>query len=171
MKKVDVPAYERRLAQGLCQYCGLNPFDAGTKTCASCKKARYATYKDKPYYGPEKNKAYRILVKRLVFEKYGGVCEICGEHRWECLSIDHVNQDGKAERAANRRSTFQFFLVLKKIPRRPDLRVLCMSCNWSIAQWGYSARDPSRPPQPTLEEYTREYQAKWSSRRRYADVV
>jgi hypothetical protein len=182
-------AWNRRIAQGLCKYCGKNPPDASRRSphgpppsggsCTTCRQARYEKYKDEPYQSREKLRAYHILIKRMVFEKYSGKCEKCGEDRWECLTIDHINQDGAEDRKANPRSGLQWFLRLNREPRRLDLRVLCMSCNWSIAMWGYSGRDPSRPPQVPFAEALREYREKWSWRKkspawfkaRYPDAV
>jgi hypothetical protein len=165
-------AWAQRIDVGLCKYCGKNPPDSSGKkghrpgappsnVCAPCKKKRFETYRNRPYNSAECHRDYRVLVKRTVFEKYGNKCAICSEHRWECLTIDHVNQDGKQDRLANPRSGAQWFMQLKREPRRQDLRVLCMSCNWSIAQWGYSPLEPNRPPQNTLAEALEEFQRKW----------
>ena len=65
---------------------------------------------------------------------YGGrnpACACCGEADDRFLTIDHVNNDGKAHRAAIDTQRIRFYLFLKKanFPNDPPLQVLCFNCN------------------------------------------
>lgn len=139
-------AWERRIAAGLCQYCGKNSPDSakGSKVCIECKRQRYERYKDRYYMSPEKQRQYRRKIHKEVLEKYGGKCECCGEIHWEYLSIDHINQDGAKERkhlyGQQGGCPHRFYLKLKKEPKRNDLRVLCMNCNTAFFKYGYSPK-------------------------------
>ena len=156
-------AWDRRTAAGLCKYCGINPPRLGSRTCRECLERRYVKYKGRPYSSAEKRKDYHRILRRFVIEKYGGECSVCKQKAWECLSIDHVNGDGGIERRKNKQSPHQFFLRLKREPKRDDLRVLCMSCNWSISHWGYSPLDPSRLIGKSFDQEMLDYGTKWGN--------
>lgn len=99
-----------------------------------------------------KHKEWASKLKRETMAAYGGVCAICGESHYECLTIDHSNGDGASFRRGHGyvrddtnkpQSSFtglKFYSWLKKngFPQDLGLRVLCWNCNCSIGSYGYS---------------------------------
>lgn len=77
-------------------------------------------------------RVYVIRHKAEAFNAYGGChCVGCGETDMECLSIDHINQNG----AEHRRQTdcgggSRFYKWLKVNGYPSGFRVLCMNCQW-----------------------------------------
>lgn len=68
----------------------------------------------------------------LLLEKYGGEppsCARCGFADVRALTLDHVNGGGSAERKALGNGA-PFYRRLLREPRRRDLQVLCMNCQW-----------------------------------------
>lgn len=67
-----------------------------------------------------------------ILKRYGGKhpkCNWCGEERYECLQIDHINDDGAQERK-ERDGGENFYYWLTKQPYQPDkYQVLCANCN------------------------------------------
>ena len=77
---------------------------------------------------------WRAVKKRLM-DYYGGRCVGCGTTELAILTIDHVNDDGKEERARIKAiegvwgvSGAPWYQKLLLLPRRPDLQVLCWNC-------------------------------------------
>ena len=68
-----------------------------------------------------------------MIEKYGGMCACCHESRLVFLTIDHINGGGRAhrEKITNKHGS-RFYSFLARLPLLPELRVLCMNCNWAI---------------------------------------
>ncbi len=67
-----------------------------------------------------------------ILRRYSGEypkCAYCGENRYECLQIDHINDDGCKERKITGGGE-NFYAWLKKQPYQPDrYQVLCANCN------------------------------------------
>ena len=76
----------------------------------------------------------REAIRAKVLALYGGECECCGETMPEFLGIDHVNNDGKKDRATFGRDFYAYLLKLGK--RREDLRLLCHNCNLARELYG-----------------------------------
>jgi hypothetical protein len=72
---------------------------------------------------------YRRELRHKVINGLGGVCACCDEARFEFLSIDHINNDGKEHRARLN----GLLAVLLEIQRegypRDRYQVLCYNCN------------------------------------------
>lgn len=132
--------WDGRRLQGLCVYCGRNRPKTDSQGCDDCCKKKYQY--TKKCSTPAKQRAYRQRVRQEVLQKYGGKCECCGESQTEYLTIDHINGDGGLERrqksGTKAGNAYAFYLELKAVPRRDDLRVLCYNCNNSFAHYGYS---------------------------------
>lgn len=91
----------------------------------SAKKER-----NKQKYNKEKAANYKLLIKKQVMEKYGGICNCCKEKELSFLTIDHVNNDGYQDRLdRGTASSYSFYLKLKRDPIRDDLQILCFNCN------------------------------------------
>ena len=69
----------------------------------------------------------RILIK------YGRCCVYCKTKELAILSIDHINDDGGQER---KRSRKDFYRRLASDPRRDDLQILCMNCQYRKRVYG-----------------------------------
>jgi hypothetical protein len=95
------------------------------------------------------NKWQKRQTKAAVIRSYthGAMCcPACGETRTECLTLDHVNQDGAARRleqsgGKKRRGGGDVlyrseYARLKTSPLDPTLRVLCFNCNISAYRNG-----------------------------------
>lgn len=74
--------------------------------------------------------------KRLrVLEKYGGVCQCCGEKRYEFLSIDHIKGGGtKHRKEIGWGENFTSWLVKNNYPE--GYQVLCHNCNQAKTWYG-----------------------------------
>ena len=79
----------------------------------------------------EKKRRYSRSVKQKVLDHYGQVCNCpcgCKVTRFEWLTIDHVNSDGKEQRQQHGvGSGFYGWIIRNGFPT--DLQVLCWNCN------------------------------------------
>lgn len=83
------------------------------------------------------------VVKMAAFKAYGGpVCADCGEAHHECLSIDHVANDGAAHRRADKRAK-NLYIWLRAQGYPPGFKVLCMNCNYLKAFTGREIAAPT----------------------------
>jgi len=80
-------------------------------------------------------KKSRDKAKRLVFQHYSGAtipfCKCCGTTVPEFLTLDHVNNDGAADRKQKRRTGSQLCEVLVKEKFPSGFQILCYNCNCS----------------------------------------
>lgn len=149
--------YERQKLDKMCGGCGVNPAEEGKVRCSDCLKQRRESYyknrdlfikggfckrcgKEDPLdmgycldcYTFEKSRgALRVrLQKQRILAMYGDSCTCCGEKEPLLLTIDHVNNDGAAERRSlgdkGRSGAYTRYLSQ---PKRDDLQTLCWSCN------------------------------------------
>lgn len=76
----------------------------------------------------------RLKLKRNVLSHYsqGSLkCKFCSEDRIECLTIDHVFNDGNLERKKFKSGlSFYTWLRLNNYPSPERYQVLCMNCQW-----------------------------------------
>ncbi len=79
---------------------------------------------------------HKQAIKAETLTIYGGgmaACVGCGEARLDCLSLDHIQNNGKEDRKkAGRGSGVSFYLWLKSrdYPDRDQLQTLCYNCQW-----------------------------------------
>lgn len=129
-----------RFEAGLCVYCGVNPFAPDKKGCYDCLDEKYQTHKTDLSKHPDRQKSYRLKIRKQVLEKYGGKCVCCGESNWAFLVIDHINDDGYIERrekyGSQSGASFSFVLELNRNPIRTDLQILCWNCNATKSLYG-----------------------------------
>lgn len=83
----------------------------------------------------KKNKTRRTALKIQAFNILGGCkCSLCGEEKFEYLTIDHINEKGYLERP-NRQFNGKIYnkIIKKEYSKKEllDLRVLCYNCNCS----------------------------------------
>ena len=95
-------------------------------------------YRDHSAMELEKCRGRRLKLKADVMEKYGGYCAYCSSRELAILSIDHKNDDGAIKRGNNEDDpkSCNFYRLLLKTPRRNDLQVLCMACQWRKRAYG-----------------------------------
>jgi len=67
-------------------------------------------------------------------DEYGGKCIICGEDRWEFLTVDHVNGNGSRHRKllGNRSGTVFYAWLKQQGWPKDDYRLLCFNCNCGL---------------------------------------
>ena len=109
-----------------------------SKYCEDCLKINTDT-KSKDYV-----KDRRIRLRFLAVEKYGGICECCGENKIEFLAFDHVNGNGNKMRKdkVHPKSSDAFYMWLLKRDKLDTFRLLCHNCNMSIGFYGYCPHKP-----------------------------
>ena len=102
------------------------------------------------------NRERRKALRNAVFAAYGGpVCACCGERELAFLTLDHINNNGAAERRkiagrANAAGTFTYAWLAKKgFP--PGYQVLCMNCNF-----GKRMNNGVCPHRGTCNDYSQE---------------
>ena len=79
----------------------------------------------------EKTRRLQTVCKNQVFAAYGGyICKCCGEDEPMFLSIDHIHNNGAAERKSGlyRGSGSAFYQWLRKQKFPSGYQVLCMNC-------------------------------------------
>lgn len=75
----------------------------------------------------------RLRAKQDVVAGYGGACVCCGETEIRFLTIDHIDKDGKKERAEKFKNSHVLYRWLIKNGFPKDrYRLMCMNCNWAI---------------------------------------
>lgn len=90
----------------------------------------------------EYSRRSRRKIREKVIARYGGRCACCGEVRFGFLTIDHMLNNGAAERVAYQRKMGwklksggrgvppdALYREYLNGPRRADLQVLCYNCN------------------------------------------
>ena len=83
----------------------------------------------------ERSRKKRPKLKLEVLAYYGlGVCQcvICGESRVDCLSIDHIANNGQEHRRTltSRYKGSHFYKYLKDNGYPDGYQTLCMNCQW-----------------------------------------
>jgi hypothetical protein len=111
--------YQKRLvAQGKCVQC-CKPHSSGKVYCPACLI---------------RTKQQREQLKRRCMDGYGGRCICCGTAVLAFLTIDHINDDGAAQRTSGRLpsggsgNAFYRWVVNHDFPK--DLQCLCFNCQW-----------------------------------------
>lgn len=128
----------------ICSKCHIEyPLSSFTQGgwCRDCRLAHSREYNHRPGNMSrivEKTRLKRKENRINVVNKYGGKCTCCGEHRYEFLTIDHVNGDGAEERktyqpnregARSRGTTHEFVARLNREPISDRYQILCHNCN------------------------------------------
>lgn len=122
----DKSLYWRRVDAGLCGVCGKLPPLPDRRRCVTCAEK---SKQQSPKY-VERKRAIRnryLQLKQMAFDMYGGAkCACCGETIFKFLTLDHINNDGAAQRKKLRQNIYQW---LKANSYPPGFRVLCYNCN------------------------------------------
>lgn len=81
------------------------------------------------------SKRKKLQQKYTVFNHYSKgtmSCKCCNENTYDLLTIDHINNDGKAHRKELKSHYMYRWLIKNNYPK--GFQVLCMNCNWGRAQ-------------------------------------
>lgn len=80
----------------------------------------------------QKGRETRQLLKDEALTRYGATCARCGYDNPLALCIDHINNDGAAERRALGGQSFsgwRFYHYLKRMGWPSGYQTLCANCN------------------------------------------
>jgi hypothetical protein len=97
-----------------CKYCGSEEKYRDTRSCPKCHQIN------------KRNKY--IDLKLEVFSHYGNKCACCGIDKIECLTIDHINNNGAEHR---KQIGTEIFPWLRKNNYPEDFQILCYNCNYA----------------------------------------
>lgn len=87
-----------------------------------------ARYKSRYVYVQKKMKEHNVRLKIKAFDILGNHCACCGETQPQFFTIDHVHNDGAAERRKHLdRSRFVYKEVIRGVIGR--YQILCWNCN------------------------------------------
>lgn len=129
-----------------------NAPDGRAYSCKACANTYSKDhYAGNPEYYAERRQRYYVsnrdqiraeaavkhrVRKAEVIGAYGGVCVCCGETNLGFLTLDHVNNDGKAHRMelGHGRASARVYAWAKANGYPSVLQVLCMNCNCG-KQW------------------------------------
>jgi hypothetical protein len=127
------------------------PKDCFQLLCHSCNKAKafygHCPHQDGVTTARDKEKLTWGRRMRLeVIAGYGGSCACCGVSEQAFLAVDHIHNDGAAERASARMSGAQWYywLVSRGFPK-DRYRLLCHCCNEARAFYGSCPHERSAP--------------------------
>jgi hypothetical protein len=82
--------------------------------------------KIKSYNENLKKSAYKIIAE---YRNSDVTCWNCGEARWQCLTIAHLNNDGSEDRKYNGRGHTLYRAIINKKRKCDDLQLECYNCN------------------------------------------
>jgi len=125
---------ERIIAQNL-EYQRKNKDKVREWNRASCqrRKSYFVTWREKHRMANrEATKRYHERLKVEVLTHYGNgvfACVKCGENRFPCLSIDHINGGGTIHREVTGHGS-KMYRWLKKNDYPEGYQTLCMNCQW-----------------------------------------
>ncbi len=94
---------------------------------------KYYTNAERKAFVNENNKKRQKILKDMVFNFYGWICNCCGETGRSFLVIDHVNNDGYKDlaKAGYKRTgnVLYRYIIDNNFPDK--YQVLCWNCNSS----------------------------------------
>lgn len=138
-----------------------NKYDrnASQYICKGCHKSRdKKRYENRKEIIREQQRGYDLSVKMKIIEAYGGKCVCCGENILEFLTIDHINNDGAADRKDNKHGSggkLYRWLIKNGFPKE-NYQILCYNCNCAKGFFGYCPHNkpeaiirPTRPARKT----------------------
>lgn len=108
---------KRRKEKGLCIRCGKNKDTTKTKCSLCLVKCR------------ELERLNDLKTKKNVMSHYGNKCNCCGESGLAFLNIDHIDNNGNAQRKFVPSGGRQFYKYIIRNGYPNDLQILCWNCN------------------------------------------
>ncbi len=138
------------VTSGKCNRCHKREAARNRRCCHECyaKRARDAS--------PQARDRARIE-RAKVIALYGGVCACCGENNPKYLQLDHVRDDGHAERKMTKKNWREANPEMSSCLRfrgsgpRPDLQLLCANCHGAKSWYGGCDTDDHPPFMPKKE--------------------
>ncbi len=130
---------DRRYKKGLCIKCGKNKLDTGKRYCRECldeKKKWYVENREKVLASQKPaSKKHNTKLKIEVLSHYSKEgfpkCQECGFENIKALSLDHINNDGAADRVKSKtKGGIAFYTWIKKNNFPEGLQCLCMNCQF-----------------------------------------
>ncbi len=106
---------------------------ASKKRYRSANRERVRAWKQK----------YRRKLRQEILRAYGSKCALCGEQRKSQLTVDHVQNDGRAHR--QRRGRSWYVDVRREGFPKDKYRILCRRCN--SQEWRKSIKKRPRKQQ------------------------
>lgn len=91
-------------------------------------KGRYNEY-DKNY-NKKSSQSRKNTNKKIVFERLGNKCIICGESGHDFLNIDHIHNNGKVEREMYGDELYRRYVKLEIDELKENYQIMCWNCNW-----------------------------------------
>lgn len=93
------------------------------KQCKTCFRAKQKEYKEELW--------------QIIFGKYGKTCQCCGETERKFLTLDHINNDGAAQRKRDgNKGGYALWLWLINNDLPEGFQTLCWNCNCAKGFYG-----------------------------------
>ena len=110
--------------------------------CRPCTTERNRNYRKQQQENGEQTYSTRYhrkmrMVALLHYSDGDPKCQCCGERRYEFLSLDHIEGNGRKHRAEMSKDKTFISRWLKQNNYPPGFRVLCHNCNLAIGAFGY----------------------------------
>lgn len=83
-----------------------------------------------------KSKLSIWAIKAEVLGHYGRTCQCCGEAELKLLCLDHISNNGAAERKTGTKTGHVFYAKLKKAGFPSGYQTLCYNCNCAKGFYG-----------------------------------
>jgi hypothetical protein len=123
----DADISSRGRAAKFCILCFKIKRRADQRTCSlNPKRKEKKKQWNREHYRKERNEVIKLL---------GGKCVCCGENQLEFLAIDHINNDGNAERKMMDLKTMVSRIYRGILPLK-RYQILCANCNHAKAYYG-----------------------------------
>lgn len=128
----------KRIIRGKCKTCYSREL---SREMSMFNKSLYGRtsgcYHDQRYRRAKVARA-RLKLRQNVIKAYGGRCVCCGEARWDCLTIHHVNGNGREEAKLIGGGGYILYRDLRRRGYPKDgYQLLCMNCNAALSLYGY----------------------------------
>lgn len=108
-----------------------NNFPEGYQVlCFNCNCSKNRTYEHKGYL-------FRKRFIIFIYTRGSLKCMCCGQDKFECLTVDHINSNGGIERKSNKLGgscQAYYWLVENHFPK--GIQILCYNCNSGRARCG-----------------------------------
>jgi len=96
--------------------------------CIECHKANEKTPERRAYHSTW-NKRNAVRLKDEVVAAYGGVCACCDESNSDFLCIDHIENDGAADRKKGLFGIHLYKYLKRNNFPKDRYQLLCFNCN------------------------------------------
>lgn len=115
----------------ICSTCEIDKLDSDFHKRATSNTGRFKQCKE---CFSAKQVEYKNELWKIISERYGETCQCCGEAERKFLTIDHMNNDGAAQRRRDgNKGGYAFWLWLIRHDLPDGFQTLCWNCN--CAKW------------------------------------